>query len=221
MKKYLTFKLFYCIPFLFALTLCPAQTYGNSNLGKSKRLNVLLRINPDNTVNMVLDQDENGLYAEYLGNIKQINDSIFHITATLSIGQFYMMAHRPNEIIIVMDPAAAPILDKITLTYSNGVFVRRSCLDKRARPKTQLDFPVTEKLLNNKKGSDFYTLSISRKGIITGAPLNFKIEYGSAASFTAGRKIEFDIQMNDRFLWTFGEPPLQSGLFKLERKSGR
>jgi hypothetical protein len=220
----------YKIRYLFTiLALCifslstSGQTYSGTQLGRSKRLNCLLRINADSTVNFIYDQDENGLYAEYLGTIKRVSDSIFHIAAVMTLGQLYCMAHRPDMIYIQLEPDIAQQLGQITLTYSNGVFSRLSGYDRRGRSKMRIKVPMDQNLFNSTKGTDYYTLSIPDKHPITGKSLVFKIYNGSVASFQSGKKIDFEVRIKNGVLWTVGEPPLETGHFKLRKKadSGR
>jgi hypothetical protein len=194
------------------------QTYSGTQLGRSKRLNCQLRINADSTVNFIYDQDENGLYAEYLGTINRVSDSTYHIVAVLTLGQFYCKAHRPDMIYIQLEPDIAQQLGQITLTYSNGAFTRLSGYDRRGRSKMRIHVPVDQNLFNSTKGTDYYTLSIPQKHPITGKPLNFKIYNGSVASFISGNQLDFSVRIKNGVLWTVGEAPLISGHFKLREK---
>ena len=67
---------------------------------------------------------------------------------------------------------------------------------------------------------DFITITINRKNFLTDNFLSFKIPFGSAASFTSGQEITFDLIIENNKLWTVGQPPLQTGHFKLDKKSG-
>lgn len=204
---------------LFSLS-SSGQTYSGTQLGRSKRLNCQLRINADSTVNFIFDQDENGLYAEYLGTIKRVSDSTYHIVAVLTLGQFYCKAHRPDMIYIQLEPDIAQQLGQITLTYSNGVFTRLSGYDRRGRSKMRINVPMDQNLFNSNKGTDYYTLSIPHKHPVTGKSLVFKIYNGSVASFQSGEKIDFEARIKNGVLWTLGEPPLETGHIKLRKKAG-
>ncbi len=212
-----------CVVFII-LALClfslssSAQTYSGTQLGRSKRLNCLLRINADSTVNFIYDQDENGVYAEYLGTIKRVSDSTFHIAAVMALGQSYCMSN--GEIQIGFESAIAQELGQITLTYANGTFRRLLPLDRRGRSKMGFEIPVDRKLFNSNKGTDYYTLSIPRKHPITGKALTFKIGFGSAATFQSGEKIDFEVRIKNGVLWTVGKPPIETWHFKLRKKAG-
>lgn len=214
-----------CVVFII-LALClfslssSGQTYSGTQLGRSKRLNCQLRINRDSTVNFIRDQDENGLYAEYLGTINRVSDSIFHIAAVMTLGQLYCKAHRPDMIYIQLEPDIAQQLGQITLTYSNGVFTRLSGYNRRGRSKLRIHVPMDQNLFNSTKGTDYYTLSIPQKHPITGKSLVFKIYNESVASFQSGEKIDFEVRIKNGVLWTVGEPPLDTGHFKLRKKAG-
>ena len=210
---------------LFSLVLfypkAQGQTFSASKQGRSERLNVTLRINPDSSVNFQLDQDENGLYVEYLGRITQKSDSTYRIQAIITLGQFYCKGWGWDTILIQLDPEIAQELHKITLTFANGQFTRLSGSDRLGKSKRLLRIPYQKKWFNRRKGSDFYTLSIPRKNPITGEPLVFKIYFGSAPTFTSGQKIDFEVQIQDHQLWTLHPPPLQSGPFKLQQNQPR
>jgi len=88
------------------------------------------------------------------------------------------------------------------------------------QPINLLKIPINKKLFNQKKGMDYITITINRKNFLTDNFLSFKIPFGSAASFTSGQKITFDLIIKNNNLWTVGQPPLQTGHFKLGKKSG-
>ncbi len=196
------------------------QTFTGTQLGRSNRLNCLLQINPDKTVNFIYDQDQNGVYGEYLGSWTHLGDSVFQIEAVLTIGQFYTMDSGYGVINIpLLTPEVAQLLNPLIVTYANGAFRRVSGLDRQGRPKICLKIPKNDLLFRDAIGADYYTLSIPHRHPVTGKSLAFTIHYGSAASFTSGEKIGFKVRIKNGFLETFGTPPIQTGAFKLRKKT--
>jgi hypothetical protein len=207
----------------YLLLLIDISIYGQTYSGAStdKNYNCLLRINKDSTINFIYDRSNNGIYGEHIGAIKQIDDTLFHISATMTIGQFYMKSFDNDTIYIQLDSCIATQLDKIEVEYSNGTTRKQfQGYNNVGKPIGILKIPVDKKLYSRNKGTDFITITINRKNFLTDKFLTFKIPFGSAASFTCNYKLDFDIVIKGEQLWTVGQAPLQTGKFKLKRKNG-
>lgn len=137
----------------------------------------------------------------------------------MTIGQFYMKSFDKDTIYIQLDSNIARQLDKIQVEYSDGKTRKQlQGYDRLGNPIRLLKIPVDKKLFNEKKGTDFITLTINRKNFLTDNFLSFKIPFGSAASFTKGRQEEFYVVIKNGQLFTTGKPPLQTGHFRLKMK---
>lgn len=197
------------------------QTFIGKQSDKLKRYNCTFRINKDSSINFIYDRDFNSIYGEHKGTIKKVNDTLYSVSATMTIGQFYMKSFDNDTIYIQLDSRIARHLDKISLEYTDGKTRKHlQGYDRNGKPMPILKTPVDKNLFNEKKGTDYVTILINRKNFLTDNFLAFKIPFGSSASFTSGQKIEFDLVIKNNKLWTVGQPPLQTGHFKLDKKSG-
>lgn len=206
---------------LAAANVSLGQTFIGKQSDKLKRYNCTFRINKDSSINFIYDRDFNGVYGEHNGTIKKVNDTLFRVSATMTIGQFYMKSFDNDTIYIQLDSNIARQLNKISMEYTDGKTRKHlQGYDRNGNPISLLKIPVDKKLFNERKGTDYVTIIINRKNFLTDNFLFFKIPFGSAASFTSGQKFEFDIVIKNNRLWTIGQPPLQTGHFKLDKKSG-
>jgi len=207
--------------FLISGNVSCGQTFIGKQSDKLKRYNCSFRINKDSSINFIYDRDFNGVYGEHKGRIKKINDTLYRVSATMTIGQFYMKSFYNDTIYIQLDSNIARQLDKIQIEYTDGKTRKQlQGYDRMENPIGLLKIPVDKKLFNEKKATDYITIIINRKNCLTDNFLSFKIPFGSAASFTSGQKITFDVVIKNNKLWTVRQPPLQTGHFKIDKKSG-
>lgn len=184
----------------------------------TKLYNCTFRINKDRTINFIYDRDNNGIYGEHLGTIKKINDTLFHVKANMTIGQFYMKSYHLDTLYISIDSTIARELDKISIEFSNKTQKHFAGYDKKGEPISLLKIPIDKRIFNNRKGTNTIKLIINRKNILSDNFLTFEIPFGSAASFTKGDKEDFYVVINNEQLNTIKSAPLQTGNFKLKRK---
>lgn len=195
------------------------QTLFRTSKDKMKAYNCTLRINKDSTINFIYESQSNGVYGEHIGMINKINDTLYRISATMTIGQFCMKSYDKDTIYIQLDSIIARQLDKIQIEYSDGKTRKQlQGYDRSGNPIGLLKMPVDKKLFNEKKGKDFITITINRKNFLTDSFLSFRIPFGSAASFTKGQQEEFYVVIKNGQLFATGNPPLQTGHFKLKIK---
>jgi len=207
--------------FLISVNVLFGQTFIGKQSDKLKRYNCSFHINKDSSINFIYDRNFNGVYGDHYGSIKKINDTLYRVSATMTIGQFYMKSFDNDTIYIQLDSIIARQLDKIQIEYTDGKTREQlQGYDRMGNPIRLLKIPVDKKLFNEKKGIDFITITINRKNFLTDNFLSFKIPFGSAASFTSGQKIIFDVVIKNNKLWTVGQPPLQTGHLNLDKKSG-
>jgi hypothetical protein len=210
-------KLIILLTFILPNTLLFGQTFFGNSTDKMKAYNCTIRINKDSTINFIYDRQSNGVYGEHIGTLSKINDTLYRISATMTIGQFYMKSFDKDTIYIQLDSNIARQLDKIQVEYSDGKTRKQlQGYDRLGNPIGLLKIPIDKKLFNEKKGTDFITITINRKNFLTDNFLSFKIPFGSAASFTKGQQEEFYVVIKSGQLFTTGNPPLQTGHFKLK-----
>ncbi len=197
------------------------QTFVGTSTDRMKAYNCTIHINKDSTVYFIYNTDKNGVYADYVGRIKKIDDTLFHISATMRIGQFYMKSFRKDTIYIQLDSTIARTLDKIQVEYSDKQTRKQlKGYDRLGHSIELLKIPIDKNLFNEKKGTDFIEISVNRKHLLIDKFLSFRIPFGSAASFTKGQKEDFFVIIKNGQLYTTTNPPLQTGHFKLRIKKG-
>lgn len=212
-------KLIILLTFILPNTLLFGQTFFGASTDKMKAYNCTIRIDNDSTVYFIYDRQSNAVYGEHIGALSKVNDTLYRISATMTIGQFYLKSFYKDTIYIQLDSNIARQLDKIEVEYSDGKTREQfQGYDRLRNPIGLLKMPVDKKLLNKKKGTDFITITINRKNSLTDSFLSFKIPFGSAASFTKGQQEEFYVVIKNGQLFTTGNPPLQTGHFKLKIK---
>lgn len=209
----------------FIILISASASFGQTFIGKQsdklERYNSTFRINKDSSINFIYSRDFNAVYGEHRGTIKKLNDTLYRVSATMTIGQFYMKSFDNDTIYIQLDSNIARQLDKIEIEYANG-HTRKQLqgYDRMGQPIRLLKVPRDKRLFNEKEGLDYVTITVNRKNFLSDNFLSFKIPFGSAASFTSGRNITFDIAIKNNTIWTVGPPPMQTGHLKLKKKSG-
>lgn len=194
------------------------RTFVGYSTEKLNVYNCTIRINKDKTVNFIYNRDKNGIYGEHIGTIKKLNDTLFHISATMTIGQFYMESFDDDTIYIAIDSLIGKELDEISIKYSNKTQQHFAGYDKQGKPIDLIKIPINKKLFNSQKRTNIVTIIINRKSILSDKNLTFEIPFGSAASFTKGQKEDFYVVIRGEQLYTTNNPPLQTGHFKLNLK---
>jgi len=209
------------IIFILILSLSSILTFGQTFKGLSTNghYNCLFQINSDSTITYIYDRDNNGIYAEYVGEIRKLNDSTYSVKAKLAIGQYYMKSFNKDTLYIQLDPRIARTLDVIEVEYSNKKNRKQfQGYDNKGIPIRLLKFPINKGLFNQDEGTNFVTITVNRKNRITGDWVSFRIPFGSAASITKGAEIEFEVIIKDRELRSIGNKLTQTGHIKLKRK---
>lgn len=202
--------------------ICPnalsfGQTFVGTSTDKMKAYNCNLRINKDSSVNFIYSSHDNTTYGEHIGTIRKVKDTLYSISTTMTIGQFSMKSFHQDTIYIQLDSKIARQLDKIQVEYTNGKTGKQlQGYDRLGNLIRLLKIPIDKTLFNDKKGKDFIVITINRKNFLTDNFLSFKIPYGSAASFTAGEVVNFNVIIKNKQLYTTGIPPLQTGHFSLK-----
>ncbi|GAB3519325.1 hypothetical protein [Emticicia fontis] len=218
--KYAYPKLFYVL-----LVLLSHTSFGQIYSGRIPDYHddCLLRINQDRTVDFVYSGDDLSSYADHRGKIRKLNDTLFHISAIMSVGQFSQKA-RKDSIFITLDSNITDQLGKIKIIYSNGSskefnFNEYNHYKRNVVGDRHLKIKANHTLFNSTKGKDYILIAVERKKPITQEPLVFRIPFGSAPSFSGGEELEFDVVIKNDYLWTTGEPPANTGDFKLKKVS--
>ncbi|UII32199.1 hypothetical protein LVD17_00075 [Fulvivirga ulvae] len=204
---------------LLSSVLSFGQTFEGYSTDENKSYHCLLQIKPDSSVVFTYDRDKNGIYAEYVGEIEKLTDSTFKVKATLAIGQYYMKSYNKDTLYIKLDSQIARTLDKIQVEYSNKKNRKQlQGYDSQGQPISLLKVPVDKELFNSNKGTDYVEITVNRKNRITGEWVSFTIPFGSAASITAGEKIEFEVKLDGEIIESIGQRLIQTGHIKLKKK---
>jgi hypothetical protein len=209
------------IIFILILSLSSIVTFGQTFEGNSTNgyYNCLFQINSDSTITYIYNLDNNGVYAEYVGQIRKLTDSTYSVKAELAIGQYYMKSFNLDTLYIKLDPKIARTLDVIEVEYSNKKNRKQlQGYDNKGIPIQLLKLPVNKGLFNQNNGTDFVTITVNRKNRITGDWISFRIPFGSAASITKGAEIEFEVIIKDGKLKSIGNKLTQTGHIKLKTK---
>ena len=134
---------------LISVSVSFGQTFIGKQSEKLKRYNCTFRINKDSSINFIYDREFNGVYGEHYGTIKQVNDTLYRISATMTIGQFYMKSFDNDTIYIQLDSIIARQLDKIEIEYSDRKTRKQfQGYDRMGNPIGLLKVPVDKKLFN-------------------------------------------------------------------------
>ncbi len=214
MKTYILILLFFA-----SIQVSFGQTFISKHHRKLEKYNCSLKINNDSSILFIYHKNFNGIYGEYIGQIARLKDTVYRISATMTIGQFYMKPYDKDTLYIHLDSSIAKLLNKIQVEYADGITRKQlQGYSSLGDPMTLLKMPINKKLFNQKRGTNFITITINRKHFLSDSLLSCRIPFGSAASFTSGQKLEFDVIIKDNKLLTIGQPPLQTGAFVLYKK---
>ena len=202
------------------LALSPMISFGQLYEGYSTyKERYLLQIDKDSSITYIYNTKGNTLYTEYRGRIQKLTDSTYAVKAELSIGQYVMKSFDKDTLYIQLDSQIAHQLDVIEIEYANGKNrIQLQGSDPKGHAIPMLRIPVNKALFNEKKGYDFVKITINRKNWITDEWLTFKINYGSAASFSKGGEIELIVTIADGVLRIIGDKPTQTGHILLKAK---
>ena len=216
MKKYFLITIF----FIFSVTFVKGQLYcGNSTSNNW----CLLRINNDSSINFVYSRNLNEFYGEHKGTIKKINDTVYHITATMIIGKsgdkrsptYDTTNHSTNNIdYFQIDTPYVHLKDTVIIQYANGQSQKYVPYDHGEHTY----FIHDEKFFSKKPGVNYYyKVIINRKNAITGQQLFFRIPFHSIPIFESGKKLSFNVIIKNNILWTTEDPGLDIGQFILTK----
>ncbi|MGY3051823.1 hypothetical protein ACVWYG_000010 [Pedobacter sp. UYEF25] len=212
-------KIIILLTFILPNTLLFGQTFVGTSTDKLKAYNCTIRVNKDSTINFIYNKHSNVVYGEHIGTISKVSDTLYKISATMTIGQFLFQSPFKDTIYVQLDSTIARQADKIQFEYSYGKTRKQLQGYDRLRNAIGLfKIPVDKNIFKEKKGTDFITLTIDRKNFLTDNFLSFTIPFGSAASFTKGQLEAFYVVIKNGQLYTIGNPPLQTGHFKLKEK---
>jgi hypothetical protein len=206
------------LAFILIISTLQGQSFSGVSVDKRNGYQCEFRINKDSTINFIYHRPDNVIYAEYRGTIKRKNDSLFYVEATMQIGQFYMKSFDTDTFYIQLKDEIGLQLDKIEFEFSDKSTKNYQGYTREGKAIALIKVPIDKKKFSEKKGSDNLTLRINRKNFISNDFLNFKIPFGSAASFSMGEKIEFDVILQKGQLVSTGKAPIQTGHFKMFQK---
>lgn len=113
-------KLIVLLTFILPNTILFGQTFFWTSTDKMKAYNCTIRINKDSTLNFIYDRQSNGVYGEHIGTLSKITDTLYKISATMTIGQFQLKSFNKDTIYIQLDSNIARQLDIIQVENSEG-----------------------------------------------------------------------------------------------------
>lgn len=194
-----------------------SQTYTGQSRDKRDGYSCSLKIQADSSVLFIYSQGLNETFAEYSGIIKKRNDSLYHVSATMTFGKFDIMRlyvipddgkPSPGDYVTI-DSTFLRLFGPVSIIYANG-------LSKKYNEPGP--FLLDTKLFNKKAGSDFYTISTSTTNKITGKKLSFYTSVNSSPDFEHGDHLEFYLVLKGNTLSSSGNPPQQTGHFRMTKK---
>lgn len=205
--------------FFIVLTICSSITLnGQTFKGTSSRhYDCNLRIGVDSTIRLTYNKNDNGAYGELLGNVKKVIDTIYHISAKMSLGQFCMKTYNEDTLYIELDSTITVTIDSMKIVFTNGEYKYCAIKNIMGQPLQLLKIPFDKTIFNHSKEKDYVTIAIKRNNKSTDEYLNFKIPFGSAAYFTSKISFDSDIVIKNSILWTIGPAPVQVGHFTLKK----
>ena len=186
---------------------------------------ILFQINKDSSIKFIYYQ-ELGIYAEHIGYIQKINDSVYHISATMSFANYLTLTLYTYDTVtgVTNDTdyfhISRPFIsqdDTVIIKYANGQTRNYIPYDNQGN---EVNFVLDKKLLNDKPKSNYYTVIFKRKNEITGQPLTFILGQHTGMSYLSGIKLDFDVIIKNNNLWSKNGYELPTGHFKLKKKSG-
>lgn len=211
-------KLLLVLLCLLPTFLLVAQNFSGTSLEEKAAYSCDLRINSDSSVNFIYSTRGNVVYGEYLGSISKMKDSLYHISLKQTFGQYNMKSFHPETLYISIDTIVAHQLNKIQIRFTNNTYLQLRGYDQHGRANQMLKIPIDEQIFNARKGYDYITITVNRKNYLSDDFLSFDIPFGSAASFTKGELLSFDVIIYNKQLSTTGKAPLQTGHFLLKTK---
>ncbi len=191
-----------------------AQTYQGNIKIKDIQYSCMFRINADSTINFVCNREGNFVYMEYNGKIRQMKDTLYHVSAEIVFAQAPSKSvYYKEPILVVSLDKTITGLDKLTVRYSDG-----STKDFPCNAGETLEIPRNEKLFNKKRGrSNYFVFSIDRKNPITGKTLQFEIDDISEAGFYKGDKTDFEVIIKNNDFYSTEQSSEKIGFFKLKK----
>ena len=202
------------------------QTYKGASVDNIKSYKCFLRINSDSTIKFVYNFQYYGIYCEYLGIIKRLNDTLYHISANMTTGQYYVKAigsgdgnFGKDSIFIQIDSSRARQIKNIEIKYPDST-VTRQAIDyyHHGKPIGVFKIPVDNYIFNWKMNTVNLIIKTDIKDNETGKLLTFIARYSSKVNFTNDYNLDFDVVIKGKHLWTSGNPPLQTGHLKMRMK---
>lgn len=188
---------------MLADTYLLGQVFTGNTIDKEYKCS--LKINPDSSIIFIYDDPRGYAFGEHEGTIHKFNDTLFHITCTLTYGQFIQMSLNSDTICIQIDEPVLKLIDSVTVKYKNGQ-EKNFLITKNSR---HICFRTDKKHVS---------VTTNHRNQITGKKNSFIIPFRSDASFASGENVEFDIVIQNGKVKTVGKETVpQTGHFTLTR----
>jgi hypothetical protein len=170
-----------------------------------------LKIYPDNKVVFTYETEGNEIYGEHSGTIKAVNDSTFHVSCTLTFGQFVCKAITLDSLNILVDSPSLIDKKSIMVQYENEELMKNRRMNKRG-----VAFAFDPNLFNDDTPAHILT---DHTNPITGNALTIKAVFGSAYDFVQGDQVDFDIVISGDSLYTIEEEAVfQTGPIRFKKQ---
>ncbi|MFO0356284.1 MAG: hypothetical protein ACK50A_04960 [Sphingobacteriaceae bacterium] len=211
-------RLILLISFLLTLNYF-GQTYKGKGDSKSGEYKCFLKINPDSTLLFnYFDDRGNIVFADYRGNIKKINDSLFQVKCEMVFGQYCMKNFYPNNLTIVIDSGAQKLftIKQLKVKYKNGldttfdaIFIEKSIF--------QNAYGTAVHDIFKNHDNPVIKLDIGYRDIIFNKKVLFTASSTTALNFVASSSETFLIKIKGDTIKTVGKPILQTGHLTMKK----
>ncbi|HTL83077.1 MAG TPA: hypothetical protein VL651_15295 [Bacteroidia bacterium] len=208
------------LPFLLIGTLLHSQIYtGSSTNSSGKHYGCYFKIDPDSSIRFTTSGKDIGIYADYTGTIRRVNDSVYHVTTTMRFCQSYFTSPNTDTLYIRIDSSIALQLDEIEVNYADGIHRKTfRGYDTLGRAIALVRVPIDKKLYNRNAATDSVKIIVNRMNPVTNDFLSIQVRYGFSVFYAAGEKLEFDVEIKDDKLRTVNQKGLVCGQLKMKKK---
>lgn len=157
------------------------------------------------SVLFVYEREDFSVYGEHRGTINAINDTTFHISATLTFGH-YICKGVPDSLVLFNSTPGLINFSEIIVQYENDEIFREKVLGN-----DNVTFGYNPELFHHNHPAK---ILLNKIHPISNKPIEITTYPGSASDFASGDELEFDVIIIGNRLKTTGNV-LQTGSFTL------
>jgi hypothetical protein len=201
------------------ISLC-AQIFTGKSIDKSKNYNCALKINSDSSIIFICNTEENELYGQYEGTIKRVNDSVFSISATMTLGKTYAenfyKANTTTHVIndtdyVFIDTTYKEMLKFVKIKYANNQEIEYKW-------NTENSMFLAKRQFNKSDKKNYYYIQTEANDKINGKKLSFIVRFGTIAAFEKGQKLEINVIIKGNYLFSIDAFNETMGEFKMTKR---